>query len=243
MNIIAHDPIAYLLGSWSSTSGTSSAIFRFLIALLLGAVIGWERSTKRHSAGFRTFILVMISGVGAMLLDTYIAASTGGTFFMISAAFLIAVSNISIHSVFYSSRNEIKGLTTATALWTTGLIGLLLGAGCYTLTAVAFAVLLIALAYFPIFEAYSKNRSNHFEVHLELTSSTHLPDFVTTIRKLGLVIDEIELNPAYAGSGLSVYSIAISISSEELKKYKTHKEIIEALRSLDYIYHIEEMHV
>ena len=26
-----------------------------------------------------------------------------------------------------------------------------------------------------------------------------------------------------------------------LKKYKTHTEIIEALRSLDYIYHIEEM--
>lgn len=37
------------------------------------------------------------------------------------------------------------------------------------------------------------------------------------------------------------YSIAISISSKELKKYKTHTEIIEALQSLDYIYHIEEM--
>ena len=42
-------------------------------------------------------------------------------------------------------------------------------------------------------------------------------------------------------SGLSVYSIAISISSQELKKYKTHEEIVEALRSLDYIYHIELM--
>ena len=38
------------------------------------------------------------------------------------------------------------------------------------------------------------------------------------------------------------YSIAISIDSAELKKYKTHKEIIEALKTLDYIYHIEEMH-
>ena len=57
----------------------------------------------------------------------------------------------------------------------------------------------------------------------------------------GLRIDDIEANPAYANSGLSVYSISISIDSEELKKYKTHTEIIEALRSLDYIYHIEEM--
>ena len=64
---------------------------------------------------------------------------------------------------------------------------------------------------------------------------------MSTIRKLGLTIDAIEMNPAYAGSGLSVYSISISISSEELKKYKTHKEIIAALSTLDYIYHIEEI--
>ena len=43
------------------------------------------------------------------------------------------------------------------------------------------------------------------------------------------------------GSGLSVYTISISVSSEMLKKYKTHSEIIDALKSLDYVYHIEEM--
>ena len=41
------------------------------------------------------------------------------------------------------------------------------------------------------------------------------------------------------GSGLSVYTI--TIFSAELKKYKTHREIIQALSSLDYIYHIEEL--
>ena len=78
-------------------------------------------------------------------------------------------------------------------------------------------------------------------MHLELKDISYLKDFVTTIRELGLSIDDIEANPAYLPSGLSVYSISISISSAELKKYKTHSEIIEALRSLDYIYHIEEM--
>jgi putative Mg2+ transporter-C (MgtC) family protein len=72
-------------------------------------------------------------------------------------------------------------------------------------------------------------------------NSTYLQNFVTTIRRLGLTIDDIESNPAYVNSGLSVYSVAITISSAELKKYKTHKEIIEALKTLDYVYHIEEM--
>ena len=76
---------------------------------------------------------------------------------------------------------------------------------------------------------------------MELKERGSLQNFVSTIRRLGLKIDDIEANSAYAGSGLSVFSITLTIISPELKKYKTHKEIIEALKSLDYIYHIEEM--
>ena len=77
---------------------------------------------------------------------------------------------------------------------------------------------------------------------MELKNSAYLRDFVMVSRRLRLRIDDIEANQAYAGSGLSVYSISVTICPAELKKYKTHVEIIEALSSLDYIYHIEEMH-
>ena len=80
-------------------------------------------------------------------------------------------------------------------------------------------------------------------MHLELTGSVRLQDFVAVLRRLGLHIDEIEQNPAYVGSGLSVYTVSLSVSSEMLKKYKTHAEIIEALKTLDYVNHIEEMRV
>ena len=138
-------------------------------------------------------------------------------------------------------RNQIKGLTTAVGLWVSVVIGIALGLGCYTIAFAVYAALLCILFWFPPLEVAFNNRSNHFEVHLELTSSIRLQDFVTVIRRLGLKIDEIEQNPAYVGSGLSVYTISISVSSEMLKKYKTHEEIIQALRSLDYVYHIEEM--
>ena len=38
-----------------------------------------------------------------------------------------------------------------------------------------------------------------------------------------------------------VYSLRLSIESEELKKYKTHDELIQALRSIEYIHFIEEI--
>ena len=235
------DPIANLLGEWSQGITVGSVIMRVVAAIILGAVIGWERSSKRHAAGLRTFILVFLASTVAMMLDSFLAAKTGSSMYLISAASIVAIAILSVNSVLYSSKNQIKGLTTSVGLWASAVVGLALGAGYYTVAIVAFVALLLSLSLFPTFEVYLKNRSNHFEVHIELKSPGHLQNFVTTIRKLGLQIDDIEANPAYLGSGLSVYSVSITINSSELQKYKTHSEIIEALRSLDYICHIEEI--
>ena len=93
----------------------------------------------------------------------------------------------------------------------------------------------------PKLEFYLKNRSNHFEIHLELKNKNDLANFTGVLRKLGLKIDDIEANPAYNNTGLGVFSISLTINSKELKQYKTHTEIIEALSSLDYINCIEEI--
>lgn len=231
------DPIASMLGTWSYEHDAASIFLRIALSVVLSAIIGCERSTKRHAAGLRTFILVSLASTVAMLLDIY----SGANFLPLSAASVIAIAIITCNSILFSSRSQIKGLTTSVGLWACGIIGLTAGAGYYTVTLISFAALFCILLFFPIFEGYLKNHSNHFEVHLELINSAYLQNFVTTIRRLGLTIDDIEANPAYVGSGLSVYSIAISISSAQLKKYKTHNEIIEALSTLDYVYHIEKM--
>lgn len=236
-----YDPIANLLGDWSTEIGVGSIVLRVFLSVLLAAVIGWERSSKRHAAGLRTFILISFACTVAMILDLWLVEIVGGGASVLAAAAVIAVAIISGNSILFSSRNQIKGLTTSAGLWACGIVGLASGAGLYTATLISFATLLCCLSFFPRVERYLKNRSNHFEVHLELKTKENLQDFVTTIRRLGLKIDDIESNPAYLGSGLSVYSVAITIRSQELKKYKSHKEIIEALRSLEYVYYIEEM--
>ena len=75
----------------------------------------------------------------------------------------------------------------------------------------------------------------------ELDNKNNLPRFMNTIRELGLRIDDIELNSAYLNSGLSVYTVSLTVVSPELKKYKTHTEIISAIQSLEYVNYIEEM--
>lgn len=231
-----NDPIVTLLGDWAGVLTVGSILLRLSMATAFAAVIGCERASKRHSAGLRTFILVSLASAIAMLLDLYFVQLP-----LLSAATVIGVAMLSGNSILFSSRNQIKGLTTSAGLWTCGIIGLAAGAGFYTVAVVSFLFLLCILSWLPAMEGWLTNRSNHFEVHLELKSRSNLQDFVTTIRRLGMSIDDIESNAAYLGSGLSVYTVMISVSSQELKKYKTHSEIIQALSTLDYIYHIEEM--
>lgn len=235
------DPVAKLLGTWSMEIGIWSVIFRLFLAVGLSAIIGCERSSKRHAAGLRTFILVTLASAVAMMIDVYLSILLSMQLAVISAAAMIGIAIISSNSILYSSKNQIKGLTTSVALWACGLLGFSIGAGFYTISVVFFLLLLFCLSLFPKIEIYLKNRSNHFEIHLELKSKSNLQEFVATLRTLGLKIDDIESNPAYLNSGLSVYSISLTIVSEELKKYKKHTEIIEALATLDYIHYIEEI--
>ena len=237
INDLVKDPIAEILGSWSVNVGWEAVLFRIILSVALAAIVGCERSSKRHSAGLRTFILISLASAVSAMIDLCINAQIS----VISAAAVVSIAMISGNSILFSSKSQIKGLTTSAGLWACGIIGLTAGAGLYTITFTAFIALLFCLSLLPRVERLLKDRSNHFEIHLELKSNDSLQDFVTTIRKLNLKIDDIELNPAYVNSGLSVYSISITISKRDFEKYKHHRDIIEALGSLEYVYHIEEM--
>lgn len=240
------DPIARLLGPWSAQLGLGSVLLRVLLSMVFATVIGCERATKRHAAGLRTFILVSLASTFAMLVDAALAAqAVGGGLPLLSAAAVVGIAIISSNSILYSSKSQIKGLTTSVALWACGILGLALGAGLYTAGVIGFVALLCCLALFPSFESYLKNRSNHFEMHIELKSPGELQSFITTLRTLGLKIDDIEINPAYINSGLSVYSVSLTVRHKDAgrrdRRYRSHAELVQALATLEGVYYAEEI--
>ena len=61
-----------ILEGWTATDlNVRSVMLRILMSVVLAAIIGCERSSKRHSAGLRTFILVSLASTTAMLTDLY----------------------------------------------------------------------------------------------------------------------------------------------------------------------------
>lgn len=239
INIV--DPIAKAMGTWSSQITIGSMFLRLFLSITLAAILGCERASKRHSAGVRTFLVISLASTIASMIDMFLIECFDFKYAFVSAACVIALVSISNNSIIFSSKSQIKGFTTSASLWACGIIGLAIGMGFYTIALIGFVILLCSLSLLPNAERFLKNRSNHFEIHLELNSKNDLPKFTATIRELGLRIDEIELNSAYINSGISVYSVCLTVISPELKKYKTHTEIISAIQSLDYVNYIEEM--
>lgn len=248
MNVI--DPIAQLLGSWSYQINFYSIVLKFLVSFVLAAIIGCERATKMHDAGLRTFIITALVATGAGITDVMLSSSMQITSYVgaeqkvlpiLSCATIIGAAILSSNTVLFSAKNKLKGLTTAITLWGIVAVGVAIGVGFYTIGVIGFLLIALLLSFTEPFEKFLKNRSSHFEIHLELKDRASLKNFITTIRKLGLKIQNIEINSAYANSGLAVYSVALKIVSKELKKYKTNKEIVEAIGTLEYVHFIEEI--
>ena len=125
---------------------TVSVVLRMIIAVLVGAVIGLERSAKNRPAGFRTHILVcMGAAVAAMTgLFLFLVLKLPTDVSRLGAQVISGLGFIGAGTIVVTKKMSIKGLTTAAGLWTTGIIGLAIGAGYYELGIIGAILVLIA---------------------------------------------------------------------------------------------------
>lgn len=237
---MSSDFIADLLGDWSKEVNIGSVALKIVLTVVFATVLGCERARNRHAAGLRTFIVVSLASTVVAIADLYLIDVYGIVFPFLSSASVIGIAIISTNTILFSSKNQLKGLTTSVGLWATTIISILLGLGLYTVALFAYLVFMLCLTVFTKLEQFTKRKSNHFEVHLELKGRNLLKEFTATIREFGLKIDNIEINPAYANTGLGVYTLALTVIDKELKK-KPHREIVTALSALDCVSYVEEI--
>ena len=234
------DIIAGLLGEWSEGFNTYSCLLRIVLATLVAMAVGIERSTKFHSAGMKTFITVSLASTLGALGDVYLSEVKGVGIVFLCPAVIIGIAIIGTNTILFSSKNQLRGLTTSVGLWGVGIIAMMIGYGLYFVGILAFAIFMLVILFFPKLEKKIKSKSIYLEAHIEFKSRESLQVFTNSIRQFGLKINDIEINPAYANSGLAVYSISMKIANPELRK-KSHKEIMEMLSAMETVNYIEEI--
>ena len=123
-----------------------NVVFKFIVAFILGCVIGIERSYKNRPAGFRTHILVTLGATVASMsgIYLYLNANLPADISRIGAAVVSGLGFLGAGTIIVTKSYSVKGLTTAAGLWTSGIIGLAVGAGFYEGAVITTVLVLLA---------------------------------------------------------------------------------------------------
>lgn len=144
-------------------------LIRLAVAVVLGGIIGIERSGTRHDAGLRTHILVCLGAAGITLLSEVLLMDGYSTDVSRLGAQVISGIGFLGAGCILVTGNKVKGLTTAAGLWTTACVGLATGMGYFFVSVTITAFMLIAmLALRPLANRFKK-KADFKERQLKIT--------------------------------------------------------------------------
>jgi len=182
---------------------TLSIIVRILLAIILGGMIGLQRGSRNHPAGFRTHILVCVGACLAMLTNQYVfenlSALSDPT--RLGAQVITGVGFLGVGTILITGRHRIKGLTTAAGLWASACMGLAIGIGFYSAAIIAGVSILIALSLFAKLEEYINSRSKIMDVYLELDSLNKVKEIIRIAGERDIKVNDMHFSQETPISG------------------------------------------
>ena len=162
----------------------TNSMFRLVLSMVLGMIVGAERKRKGQIAGIRTFALISMGACLAMLLSIYVPqvylGLKNGDPGRIAAQVITGIGFIGGGAMIHM-KGAVKGLTTAAGIWMTAIIGMAVGIGMYLCSIGATILILLTLV---TFEQYEKRRKlGQDSKVISITVSGVLKD-VTDYRKV-----------------------------------------------------------
>jgi len=125
-------------------------IIRLVVAMTLGALVGFERWHAGKPAGLRTNIL--IAGGSALFTIISAYAFPGADPSRIAAGVVTGIGFLGAGSIMRREEGGIGGLTTAAGIWAVAAMGMAAGAGLYLLAVVAAVAIVFTLFILRILE-------------------------------------------------------------------------------------------
>lgn len=130
---------------------TSEILIRLLLASAFGGLIGIERERKDWAAGLRTHMMVSVGSCLIMIVSSFGFADILGSENVsldpsrVASQVISGIGFIGAGTILFLKQGAIRGLTTASGLWTVAAIGLATGGGLYFAAGATTIIALIIL--------------------------------------------------------------------------------------------------
>ena len=137
----------------------ANSVFKLVLSMVLGVLVGVERKRKGQIAGVRTFALISMGACMAMLLSIYVPqvylGLKNGDPGRIAAQVITGVGFLG-GGAMIPMKGSVRGLTTAAGIWMTATIGMAVGVGMYWCSILATGLILVTLV---LLEAWEHRRN------------------------------------------------------------------------------------
>ena len=163
-------------------------LLRLAVSMLLCGAIGFERERDSQPAGLRTHMILILGSCLAMILSINIGIKNGTDPTRMAAQVISGVGFLGAGAILRSGFN-VKGLTTATTVWTTAIIGLAVGYGYYWVGVFTTVLVLVVLTLVSIFERKFIRRNILRIVKVDAADNPHI--FRNVRKEISRNTDEI----------------------------------------------------
>ena len=184
------------------TLSMGELVLRVCLAAALGGLIGIERELSDQPAGFRTHMLVSVGAAlftlaGAFGLEDFIGGEVAAVRFdptRVAAQVVTGIGFLGAGAIMHKGVN-VRGLTTAAALWVTAAIGTSIGLGYVSGAVIATVVSLLILYGMKVIERLVLARLKRGRVRfvLDVEPSMRLTALSDAIESSGGEIDSIKV--------------------------------------------------
>lgn len=223
-----------------SNSLTAWEVFlRLFLCVLVGGVIGLERGTHGHTAGFRTHILVCVGSALAMMTNQYIVLylGVGSDMARLGAQVITGVGFLGVGTIIVTGRHRIKGLTTAAGMWASACLGLAIGIGFYFGAILAAILVFVSLALLPRVEGYFYEKSRVIDLYAEIHSAGALKGFKNYAKDAGISVCNVHLSH---DAPMSTNAVNLYFTVR-IPKGMTKSDMLNFLEAQDFVYFVEEV--
>ena len=124
---------------------SNEAVFRLLVACLLGGAVGIEREWKGQSAGVRTNLLICMGCAFFTLLSAVLAGDTGTNKGQVASNIVQGIGFLGAGLILHN-KNRVSGLASAASIFVVASIGMACGAGLFLPAVIATVIVMVSMA-------------------------------------------------------------------------------------------------
>jgi len=146
-------------------------IWKILLSIIVGGLIGAEREYRSKSAGFRTLTLICLGATLFTVFSQLIGAPNNED--RIASNIITGIGFVGAGVVFKNDFG-VSGITTAAMIWTTAALGMGIGAGYELVSIIACGTILLMLLIFGKVEIWldKLNQTRNYKIVCEYQNET-----------------------------------------------------------------------